>query len=94
MSVSHTLRLAWRGKWAEPLDVGGAPAALGVAGSPWRVLSLVPCGSARGTGSAPPEGPWLRLRCSLLTPRENQEAGSPPCPLALRHAENVSEYLF
>ena len=51
--------------------------------------------SSRGSSSAPPPaGFCLSLRCSLLTPRENKEAGSPPFPLALSHAENVSQYLF
>ena len=48
---------------------------------------------SRGSSSAP-AGFWLSLRCSLLTPRENKGPGSPPSPLALSHAENVSQYLF
>ena len=56
---------------------------------------LVHCAVLQGSSSAPPPaGFWLSLRCSLLTPRENKEAGSPPFPLALSHAENVSQYLF
>lgn len=41
-----------------------------------------------------PAVPWLILRYTLLTPRENREAGAAPFLLALSHAANVSEYLF